>query len=216
MNIIVNNWQLSPSLNAVIHCESGEERRLGEFHYLLLELLIAHADDVLSRDYLMTKVWKNRVVGSNSLPTAIHALRLALGDDGKQQEIIKTIPKKGYLLSKEYLVLREDNVTDVLSGDDVDKDIDLNDTEDSLSTVAQDVLEITEQSDINLKKNDPKTWRHIAKKHILIVTLTLLALSLILLVTEWIRLNEIEEKDTMISAQHVCVTDVSKTKLLEK
>lgn len=103
MSIVVNKWRMDPSLNALIHCETGEIRRLGEYHYLLLETLAKNADTVLSRSSLMTAVWKNRVVGSNSLPTAIHALRVAIDDDGKQQEIIKTIPKKGYLFNKAYL-----------------------------------------------------------------------------------------------------------------
>jgi len=94
-----------PSLNALIHCETGETRRLGEYHFILLETLAKNADTVLARSYLMTEVWKNRIVGGNSLPTAIHALRVAIDDDGKQQEIIKTIPKKGYLFNKNYLTL---------------------------------------------------------------------------------------------------------------
>lgn len=46
---------------------------------------------------------KNRIVGGNSLPTAVHALRVAIDDDGKQQEIIKPYLKKGYLFNKNYL-----------------------------------------------------------------------------------------------------------------
>ncbi|MCW2097356.1 UNVERIFIED_ORG: hypothetical protein M2382_003916 [Enterobacter sp. BIGb0239] len=49
---------------------------------------------------MTTLVWERRVIGNNSLPNAIHALRSALEDDGKQQKIIKTIPKKGYLLEQ--------------------------------------------------------------------------------------------------------------------
>lgn len=100
MSIIINNWRMDPSLNALIHCETGETRRLGEYHFILLETLAKNADVVLSRSYLCAEVWKNRIVGGNSLPTAIHALRVAIDDDGKQQNIIKTIPKKGYLCTK--------------------------------------------------------------------------------------------------------------------
>lgn len=100
MSIIINNWRMDPSLNALIHCETGETRRLGEYHFILLETLAKNADVVLSRSYLCAEVWKNRIVGGNSLPTAIHALRVAIDDDGKQQNIIKTIPKKGYLCNK--------------------------------------------------------------------------------------------------------------------
>lgn len=132
MSIVVNKWRMDPSQNALIHCETGEIRRLGEYHYLLLETLAKNADTVLSRSYLMTEVWKNRVVGSNSLPTAIHALRVAIDDDGKQQEIIKTIPKKGYLFNKAYLsvidfaeavslpdTLIQDSAENLATGDDI-------------------------------------------------------------------------------------------------
>ncbi|MGE6062541.1 winged helix-turn-helix domain-containing protein, partial [Klebsiella pneumoniae] len=75
-----------------------------------------NADVVLSRSFLMTAVWKNRIVGGNSLPTAVHALRVAIDDDGKQQEIIKTIPKKGYLFNKNYLSEDIDHNINVVDG----------------------------------------------------------------------------------------------------
>ena len=114
MSIIINNWRMDPSLNALIHCETGETRRLGEYHFILLETLAKNADVVLSRSYLCAEVWKNRIVGGNSLPTAIHALRVAIDDDGKQQNIIKTIPKKGYLCNKEYVSLPESSPAEAL------------------------------------------------------------------------------------------------------
>ena len=43
---------MDPSLNALIHCETGETRRLGEYHFILLETLAKNADVVLSRSYL--------------------------------------------------------------------------------------------------------------------------------------------------------------------
>lgn len=108
MSIIVNSWRMDPSQNALIHCETGEMRRLGEYHFLLLEILTKNANDVLSRSYLCGEVWKNRIVGGNSLPTAIHALRAAIDDDGRIQNIIKTVPKKGYMCNKEYVDWVED------------------------------------------------------------------------------------------------------------
>ncbi|GAL58729.1 winged helix-turn-helix domain-containing protein [Pseudescherichia vulneris] len=103
MQMLINKWRLDPSLNALVHTETGEVQRLGEFHYILLETLINHAGEVLSRNFLINAVWKNRVVGNNSLPTAIYALRAALGDDGRLQEIIKTVPKKGYVFNKDFI-----------------------------------------------------------------------------------------------------------------
>ncbi len=103
MHMLINKWRLDPSLNALVHTETGEIQRLGEFHYILLETLVNHAGEVLSRNFLINTVWKNRVVGNNSLPTAIYALRAALGDDGRLQEIIKTVPKKGYVFNKDFI-----------------------------------------------------------------------------------------------------------------
>lgn len=130
MSIVVNNWRMDSSLNALIHCETGEIRRLGEYHFILLETLAKNADVVLSRSFLMTAVWKNRIVGGNSLPTAVHALRVAIDDDGKQQEIIKTIPKKGYLFNKLYL-------TEIIAPNE-------NKVDDSASEVTEENAEVVE------------------------------------------------------------------------
>jgi len=103
MSSLINGWRLDSSLNAITHSVTGETKRLGEYQFALLSLLLEHPDQVLPRETLMQHAWKTRVVGHNSLPNAIHALRNALGDDGKHQQIIKTIPKKGYLLDSEFL-----------------------------------------------------------------------------------------------------------------
>jgi len=99
---IINNWLLDIASASLIHQESGEQRRLGEYQLKLLVVLIQHAGQILSREELNQLVWERRVIGSNSLPNAIHALRVALEDDGKQQLIIKTVPKKGYILEAEF------------------------------------------------------------------------------------------------------------------
>lgn len=75
--------------------KNRRKKRLGEYQLKLLDILTQHAGEILSREELTNMVWERRVIGNNSLPNAIHALRAALEDDGKQQRIIKTIPKKG-------------------------------------------------------------------------------------------------------------------------
>jgi DNA-binding winged helix-turn-helix (wHTH) protein len=99
---IINDWLLDIGSASLIHQQSGEQRRLGEYQLKLLVVLIQHAGQVLSREALNQLVWERRVIGNNSLPNAIHALRVALEDDGKQQRIIKTVPKKGYILEAEF------------------------------------------------------------------------------------------------------------------
>lgn len=98
----VNDWLLEISSGSILHLNTGERKRLGEYQLKLLDILTQHAGEILSREELTNMVWERRVIGNNSLPNAIHALRVALEDDGKQQKIIKTIPKKGYLLESSY------------------------------------------------------------------------------------------------------------------
>ncbi|MDX6020075.1 transcriptional regulator [Scandinavium sp. V105_16] len=98
MYYAVNNWLIDLPSGSIISLVSGEKKRLGEYQLKLLDVLVTNAGKILTREELTTLVWERRVIGNNSLPNAIHALRSALEDDGKAQKIIKTIPKKGYLL----------------------------------------------------------------------------------------------------------------------
>lgn len=99
---VINDWLLDVNSSSLIHQQSGEQRRLGEYQFRLLLVLAEHAGQILSRDELNGLVWERRVIGNNSLPNAVHALRVALDDDGKHQAIIRTIPKKGYILEQAY------------------------------------------------------------------------------------------------------------------
>lgn len=99
---IIHHWYVDVSSGTLIHQHSDEQRRLGEYQLKLLLVLADNAGKILSREELNTLVWERRVMGNNSLPNAIHGLRVALEDDGKQQRIIKTIPRKGYILELEY------------------------------------------------------------------------------------------------------------------
>lgn len=99
---IIHHWYVDFSSGTLLNQLTGEERRLGEYQLKLLLVLAENVGKTLSRDELTTLVWERRVIGINSLPNAIHALRVALEDDGKQQRIIKTVPRKGYILEAEY------------------------------------------------------------------------------------------------------------------
>lgn len=106
----VNNWRLDLPASAIVHHQTGEVRRLGEYQIKLLFCLAQHAGQTLSRNELTALVWERRVIGDNSLSNAIHALRTALEDDGKLQKVIKTIPKRGYLLEAEYCQTVEQSI----------------------------------------------------------------------------------------------------------
>jgi len=101
-NCTVNNWVIVPASGAIHHVVTGEEKRLGTHPLRLLAVLQQHPGEILSHEDLTAQVWEDRAVGSNSLPHAIHTLRTALADNGKQQRIIRTIPKQGYVLEAKY------------------------------------------------------------------------------------------------------------------
>lgn len=109
----VNNWLIDIPSGSILHLTTGEKKRLGEYQLKLLDILMQDAGKIFTREELTNLVWERRVIGNNSLPNAIHALRTALEDDGKQQKIIKTIPKKGYLLEPEYCRVIEKEESEV-------------------------------------------------------------------------------------------------------
>jgi DNA-binding winged helix-turn-helix (wHTH) protein/pimeloyl-ACP methyl ester carboxylesterase len=61
----------------------------------LLEYLIRNRNRVLSKDDLIASIWDGRIVSESALSTRINAVRSAIGDNGEQQLLIKTIPRKG-------------------------------------------------------------------------------------------------------------------------
>jgi DNA-binding winged helix-turn-helix (wHTH) protein/predicted ATPase len=61
----------------------------------LLEYLIANRDRVVSKNDILKAVWGGRIVSESALTTRINATRTAVGDNGEQQRLIRTLPRKG-------------------------------------------------------------------------------------------------------------------------
>jgi TolB-like protein len=51
---------------------------------------------IVSRDDLIAGVWDGRIVSESTLNSRVSAVRHAIGDDGEQQRLIRTLPHKGY------------------------------------------------------------------------------------------------------------------------
>ena len=61
----------------------------------ILSYLIRNREHVVSRDELIAAIWAGRIVSESALTTRINAARNAIGDNGQDQRLIKTFPRKG-------------------------------------------------------------------------------------------------------------------------
>ncbi len=97
--------------NAYVHflfrdCVLDPERRelkrasqaiaLGPQVFDLLLFLLRNRDRVVSKDDLLDTVWAGRIVSESTLTSHINAVRRAIGDTGSAQQLVKTIPRKGF------------------------------------------------------------------------------------------------------------------------
>ena len=87
--------------NHILDADLRELRRGGEMIAMqpqvfdLLVHLLKYRDRVVSRDDLIALVWGGRIVSDSTLDSRINAARNAIGDNGKEQRLIRTIPRKG-------------------------------------------------------------------------------------------------------------------------
>ena len=62
----------------------------------LLEYLILNRERVVSKDDLIDAIWKGRIVSDAAVTTRLNAARTAVADNGEEQRLIKTLPRKGF------------------------------------------------------------------------------------------------------------------------
>jgi len=111
-----------PGLSSAWRLESGElviDRRarrvsLGDHYldispkaFLLLEYLITHPDEVITRERLLSSVWGwDFPIGSRTVDTRIFELRRAINDDPSDPKYIRTISGEGYCFIAQVKVLQ--------------------------------------------------------------------------------------------------------------
>jgi TolB-like protein len=62
----------------------------------VLQYLVRYRDRIVSKDDLIAGVWEGRIVSESTLSSRITAVRHAIGDSGKRQRLIRTVPRKGF------------------------------------------------------------------------------------------------------------------------
>lgn len=76
---------------------NAEEIDLSPKAMSLLEYLITHPDELLSRERLLDAVWGwDYPIGTRTIDTRISELRRVLGDDPGDPQYIETVPGQGY------------------------------------------------------------------------------------------------------------------------
>jgi TolB-like protein/DNA-binding winged helix-turn-helix (wHTH) protein len=79
-----------------------ELRRRDEFIHIepqvfdLIVHLVRNHDRVVSKDELIDTIWSGRIISEAALSSRINAARRALGDNGNDQALIRTLHKKGF------------------------------------------------------------------------------------------------------------------------
>jgi DNA-binding response OmpR family regulator len=75
----------------------GTELTLTPKSVMLLEYMLTHPDELISRERLLDVVWGwDYPVGTRAVDTRIAELRRALDDDAGQPRYIETVPGQGY------------------------------------------------------------------------------------------------------------------------
>jgi DNA-binding winged helix-turn-helix (wHTH) protein/alpha-beta hydrolase superfamily lysophospholipase len=78
--------------------QGGQERPVEPQVFDLIHLLLTRPGELVSRDELIDSVWGGRIVSDATIDARINAARKALGDDGRAQSIIRTVPRRGIRL----------------------------------------------------------------------------------------------------------------------
>jgi len=62
----------------------------------VLALLVKHHDRVVTKTELLDEVWGDRFVSESALTSRVKQARKAVGDDGRSQQVIRTVHRRGY------------------------------------------------------------------------------------------------------------------------
>lgn len=62
----------------------------------LLAYLVENHERVVSKDGLLDAVWNGRIVSDSTLTSHINAVRKAIGDNGADQRLVRTVARKGF------------------------------------------------------------------------------------------------------------------------
>ena len=77
-------------------CRGAEAVAIGPQVFDLLVYLVQNRERVVSKDDLLEAVWDGRIVSESTITSHINAVRRAIGDNGVEQRLVRTVPRKGF------------------------------------------------------------------------------------------------------------------------
>src|SRR5579871_1142579 len=95
---------------------AGVEVPLRRQSFELLRFLVENAGRLLDRDTINRTIWGDIVVSDDSIAQCIRDIRRALGDEA--QQILKTVPRRGYLMVANVATARPSPLNDVFASSD--------------------------------------------------------------------------------------------------
>lgn len=94
MNYHIGEYEIRTDTHELLHKSSPQ--KVEPLVFNLLKFMLDHPNRVLSRDELITEVWKSQVISDSALNATICATRRAIGDNASKQRCIKTVSGEGY------------------------------------------------------------------------------------------------------------------------
>ena len=80
--------------------------------YKLFKMLVSRKDQVVTRQEIIRSIWNDYPSAQELLNQSISTLRRLIGDTDKENRIIQTIPKSGYILNTAGLDIEQNESKD--------------------------------------------------------------------------------------------------------
>jgi TolB-like protein/DNA-binding winged helix-turn-helix (wHTH) protein len=64
--------------------------------FRVLQYLVENRTRVISKEEIVNSIWNGRAISDSALTYAIREARLLVGDNGKAQDVIRTLPRRGF------------------------------------------------------------------------------------------------------------------------
>jgi len=94
MSYRIGAYLIDPAAHEILHEDALVPVEPQVFDLLIF--LIENRQRTVTKDEIIERVWKGRIVSDANLSSRIKAARQALGDDGSAQRLIRTVHGRGF------------------------------------------------------------------------------------------------------------------------